>query len=355
MRILIEASNLAVGVEEGLIVEPEGHFDVVLAFPDGRLLPGLINSHDHLHRNHYGRLGDGPYTSSYEWAADIQRRYADVIARGKAVSRRRALLRGAWKNLLAGVTTVVHHDRWEPDFADDFPIRVARIRWAHSVGLDPGLATSAPAGPGPFAIHVAEGTGPGAAEEIRQLDAWGLVDGNLLAVHAVGADRDGIDRLRGAGAALVWCPSSNLFLLGATAPPQLFSGEVDVLLGSDSLLSGVGDLLDETRFARQLGMLPDERLEQAVSTVAARRLELPPPSLDPGAPADLIVLTRPLLEAASPDVVLVMVGGVLRVLDPERVAALGPFGRLGRYVREQGCVRWVYPRRRLPLTRDQAR
>lgn len=354
MKLLIEAANAAIGVHDGRIVEPDGPFDVVLRIPGGRIRPGLINAHDHLHRNHYGRLGRGTYPNAYEWGRDIHARDAAQIASGKRVPRRRALLRGAWKNLLAGVTTVVHHDRWEEDFDGEFPIRVARTRWAHSPGLEPELA-AASSGTGAFAIHLAEGTDAAAAEEVRELDRLGLLTRDLLAVHAVGVDADGVARLRASGAAVVWCPTSNLFLLGCTAPPSLLAPGMDVLLGSDSLLSGEGSLLDEIRVARELGLVSDKRLLEAVGCLAARRLGLAEPSLEPGEVADLAVFTRPLLEAGSADVALVMVGGVVRVLDPGLVPELGRLARGGRLVRAGGVARWVNQRPRAPRIRRQTR
>jgi cytosine/adenosine deaminase-related metal-dependent hydrolase len=311
VRVLVEAANAAVAVEGGVIVEAEGRFDAVLRVPGGEVRPGLINAHDHLHRNHFGRLADPPYRNAYEWGRDIHRRRAAEIERGRALRRRTALLRGAWKNLAAGVTTVVHHDPWEPDFEAAFPIRVARVRCAHSLGFEPRRP---PPGPGPFAIHLAEGTDAASAEEIRELERLGLLTPDLLAVHVVGADPDGVSRLRASGAAVVWCPSSNLHLFGRTAPPDLLAPGTDVLLGSDSLLTGAGDLLDELRLAREIGYLPDERLLDAVGATAARRLGLPAPSLEPGARADLAVFRGPVLEARAEDVALVMVGGAVRLL-----------------------------------------
>jgi cytosine/adenosine deaminase-related metal-dependent hydrolase len=311
VRILVEAANAAVAVEGGVIVEAEGHFDVVLRIPDGEVRPGLINAHDHLHRNHYGRLADPPYRNAYEWGRDIHRRRAVEIERARALPRRPTLLRGAWKNLAAGVTTVVHHDPWEPDFDAAFPIRVARVRCAHSLGFEPRRP---PPGPGPFAIHLAEGTDTASAEEVREMERLGLLTPDLLAVHLVGADPDGVSRLRASGAAVVWCPSSNLHLFGRTAPPELLAPGTDVLLGSDSLLTGAGDLLDELRLAREVGYLSDERLLDAVGATAARRLGLPAPSLQPGATADLAVFRGPVLEARAEDVALVMVGGAVRLL-----------------------------------------
>ena len=118
MRLLIEASNASVATENGKIIEPDGKFDCVVQSP-GEVRPGLINAHDHLHRNHYGPLGAPPYANARDWAADIQVRFAKEIARGRKVPRRTALLTGAWKNLLSGVTHVVHHDPWERDFDAD--------------------------------------------------------------------------------------------------------------------------------------------------------------------------------------------------------------------------------------------
>jgi cytosine/adenosine deaminase-related metal-dependent hydrolase len=342
MRLRIVASNADLGVEDGRIVPPEGAFDAVLRVPDGILRPGLINAHDHLHRNHYGRLGHPPYANAYDWGRDIHQRDAAGIAAGRALPRRRALLRGAWKNLLAGVTTVVHHDAWEPAFDDGFPLRVARIRTAHSLGFEPDLAVAA--GAGPFAIHLAEGVDALSADEVRDLEARGLLTPDLLAVHAVGPDADGVRRLRRSGAAVVWCPTSNVFLFGRTAPAELLAPGMDVLLGSDSLLTGHGTLLDELRAARALGLVDDVRLMDAAGAVAARRLGIPEPSMEPGAPADLAIFRRPVLEADSGDVALVVAGGALRVLDPALAPALGACARAGRVARMHGVTRWVGPR-----------
>ncbi|MDB4948426.1 MAG: hypothetical protein JWM27_1075 [Gemmatimonadetes bacterium] len=340
MRLRIDAANASVGVEGGVLVPPEGRFDAVLRVPDGALRPGLVNAHDHLHRNHFGRLGDPPYASAYDWGRDIHARHADAIARGRALPRRRALLRGAWKNLFAGVTAVVHHDAWEGDFDAGFPLRVVRIRTAHSLGFEPSVAASAESA-GPFAIHLAEGVDPLSAGEVRELERRGLLTADLLAVHAVGPDADGIERIRRSGAAVVWCPTSNAFLFGRTAPAALLAPGIDVLLGSDSRLTGDGDLLDELRAARHLGLLADDRLLDAVGSVAARRLAIRRPSLEIGSPADLAVFRRPVLDASAADVALVVANGVLRVLDPALAPALGGGKRSGRIARMNGVARWI--------------
>jgi cytosine/adenosine deaminase-related metal-dependent hydrolase len=339
MRLLIRARNRAVAVEDGRIAPADGGFDLVLEFPDADVAPGLINAHDHLHRNHYGRLGRPPYASAYAWAADIQAADADRIAAGRARGRRQALLDGAWKNLFCGVTTVIHHDPWEPDFDDGFPLQVVRVKSADSLGMAAALDGLGEGGP--FCLHLAEGADARAAGEVDELAGLGLLGPDLIAVHGVGMDAAAVDRFRASGAALVWCPTSNRFLFGRTAPDSLLAEGTDVLLGSDSRLTGDGDLLDEIRCARALGVISDDRLAGAVGPVAARRLGLPEPSLEPGAPADLIVIRRPVLEARAEDVLLVVAGGEPRVAHPSLGPALSPFVRHVDQKVVGSVVRWT--------------
>ncbi|MEO6866347.1 MAG: amidohydrolase family protein [Gemmatimonadaceae bacterium] len=339
MRLLIEASNDAVGVEAGKIVPTSGQFDIVLRVRDGDLHPGLINAHEHLHRNHYGRLGAPPYRNAYEWGDDIHVRYADSIARNRAQPRDKALLWGAEKNLRAGVTTVVHHDTWEPMFEDNFPLRVLRIAHAHALKSAPAIDTHV--ADEPFMIHLAEGTDESSADEVRELDRRGFVSDKLLAVHVVGADADGVRRLRSAGTGVIWCPTSNLFLFEQTAPAELLAPGIDVLLGSDSLLSGAGTLLDELRVARDLCLVSDARLTDAVGAVAARRLGVDAPSLRCGERADFAIFRKPVLEASPADVVLVVAGGRLRVLAPSLTPALGKWETMGAATEMNGVVRWI--------------
>jgi cytosine/adenosine deaminase-related metal-dependent hydrolase len=339
MRLLIQARNRAVAVEDGRIVEPGGGSDLVLDFPDAEVAPGLINAHDHLHRNHYGRLGRPPYANAYAWADDIQVRDSARIAEGRTFGRRQALLDGAWKNLFCGVTTVVHHDPWEPDFDDGFPLNVVRVNSADSLGMETDLVRLA--GGGPFCLHLAEGSDARAASEVDQLAELGLLGPDLIAVHGVGMDDGAVARFRGSGAALVWCPTSNRYLFGRTAPQTLLAEGTDVLLGSDSRLTGDGDLLDEIRCARALGSLDDDRLRGAVGTVAARRFGLPEPSLEPGSAADLIVVRAPVLEASAEDVLLVLVGGEPRLAHPSLGPALNPFVLSAEQKTVGAVVRWT--------------
>jgi cytosine/adenosine deaminase-related metal-dependent hydrolase len=143
-------------------------------------------------------------------------------------------------------------------------------------------------------------------------------------------------KLRHAGCALVWCPTSNHFLFGRSAPLALLES-LDVLLGSDSLLTGAGSLLDEIRAARRT--ISDMRLLDAVGPLVARRLGIRQPSLSPGAPADLVLFRCSALDATLEGVLLVMVAGEPRVAAPELMPVLGLQG--GRKIVWRGVERWI--------------
>ena len=301
------------------IAKPDTRPDLVIQVGEGQFHSGLINAHDHLHRNHYPRLGAPPYQDAYAWGNDIHSRCADQIAQARTLDRTDALLFGAFKNIIAGVTTVVHHDAWEPQFEAQFPIRVARVRTLHSLGLEPdigaALAALSAQAAAPLCIHLAEGTNVRAAGEVLELDALALLNEQLLAVHVVGVDAAGIAQLKQRGAGIIRRPTFNCFLFHTTAPRALFDDSIDVLLGSDSLLTGTGTLLDELRVARSFGFLDERALLASVGSTAARRLGLHEPSLEPGARADVIVLRKPIWEADAADVALVVTAGRVVLAD----------------------------------------
>ena len=86
----------------------------------------------------------------------------------------------------------------------------------------------------PWIIHAAEGVDAEAAAEFDRLEALGCVGSNTLLVHGVALDEARRARLAAAGAGLIWCPSSNLRLFGATAAVADLVRCGRVALGSDS-------------------------------------------------------------------------------------------------------------------------
>ena len=115
MRLKIKARNHTVAVDKGRIVAPDGGFDVVLDLPQAEVAPGLINAHDHLHRNHYGRLGRPTYPNAYAWAADIQAQDAGRLRPcWKAPGRTSSAGSPRWCTTTAGsrISTKPSRSRW---------------------------------------------------------------------------------------------------------------------------------------------------------------------------------------------------------------------------------------------------
>ena len=181
-------------------------------------------------------------------------------------------------NLLSGVTTVAHHNPFEPLFSSrHFQVRVVRkIAWAHSLDFSPdmvALRRDAPRG-WPFVIHAAEGNDECARQELTKLDELGLLDDQAVLVHAAAATPEQMERLRACSANIVWCPSSNLFTLGRTLSADSLRTFPAVSLGTDSAMTAAGDLIDELHVARQLCGISATEGYRFVTSHPARALRL---------------------------------------------------------------------------------
>jgi cytosine/adenosine deaminase-related metal-dependent hydrolase len=324
--------------------------DTVVDLRGGVVLPGLVNAHDHLELNHYGRLkGRDRYENASEWIDDMRPRLAGdpAIRNGRAHPLAERLFIGGLKNLLAGVTTVAHHNPFYPELRRTMPIRVVRrYGWAHSFGLErqPAGARGEPGGDvacrwrstpadAPFLVHLAEGVDADAQDELSRLEALGCLKPNTVIVHGVAIDRDGFHRVARAGAGLVWCPASNGFLFGRTAPVRELldadgGAQAHVALGTDSRVTGSRDLLEELRIAHDAMPVSPAELLGMVTTRAAALLRQPRSGrIAVSAPADLMVIpafapepAAALLQTMRHDVRLVIVDGRPLVGDPDLAA-----------------------------------
>lgn len=331
------ADGAALRIVDGRIAAgPAQADDLRIALGGDRMLPGLINAHDHLQLNALPRLGwRDRHTNVAEWIADIEPRLstdAQLVANA-GVPRADRLLIGGIKNLLCGATTVAHHDPLYPALlAPGFPVRVLeRYGWSHSLGLD-GAATVQAAQRAtppeqPWIIHAAEGVDAVAAMEFDTLEALGSIAANTVLVHGVALAAGQRRRLIEAGAGLVWCPASNLHLFGRTAEVETLAAAGRLALGSDSRISGSRDLLDELAIACEFSGFSDAELEALVTERAAALLRLPDRGrLAPGLLADVLVLPAglPLARARRADIRLVLIGGAPRLCDPDYAEAFGP-------------------------------
>lgn len=312
--------------------------DVVIDVQGDRLLPGLINAHDHLQLNGLPRLKyRAPYEDVSEWIEDVKAHIEnDVELKRKTQAPLEGrLLHGAIKNLLSGVTTVAHHDPlFEPLRASAYPIRVvSKYGWSHSLGIDgeENVQRSYASTPKnhPWIIHAAEGIGREASREFARLEALGCIERNTVLVHGIALTLAQQLKLVAAHAGLVWCPSSNLYLFERTADVEYLALQGHLALGSDSRMSGERDLLDEIRTAHEISGLNEATLEALVTKFAARLLRLNDcGQIKVGARADLLVMPRdtPLARASRTDVRLVLIGGRARYGDPAYAMQAAPRG-----------------------------
>ena len=163
---------------------------------DHLIFPGLINAHDHLQLNAIPRLA---HDAAVREQLRVDRRVrsapaaATDVAAAVAVAKDTRFLHGALKNLLAGATTVAHHDPWDDVFdrcRTSLSTVVRRYGWAHSLGLGTvarrwrrrdtarrsARALRRRRRAQPWIIHLAEGMDDVArAPSSRALDAMGCL------------------------------------------------------------------------------------------------------------------------------------------------------------------------------------
>lgn len=310
--------------------------DVVIDLHGDRLLPGLINAHDHLQLNNFGRLKyRAHYTNVRDWITDVAGNVQTNVTLKAcgALPKNQRLLLGGVKNLLSGVTTVAHHDPlYEYLVGDAYPVSVVtQYGWSHSLLIDGDerVRRSYQTTPAewPWIIHAAEGLDDAAASEFERLDALGCIAANTLIVHGIALEPAQRQRLMEAGAGMIWCPASNLHLFGKTADVGDLIEHGRVALGTDSRLSGSRDLLAELKVAREVSGLDERALESLVTTNGARLLGLADRGvLRTEASADMLVLPKkmPLSTATRTDVRLVMIRGKMLYADMHYARAVAP-------------------------------
>lgn len=293
-----DAGQISVPGSDALHIDLSGH----------AIFPGLINAHDHLQLNNVPALvHDEPFANSYEWMDAFEaHRATDAVTAAVAVANDVRHWQGALKNVLAGVTTVAHHDPLHAVHDDPhFPVAVVRnFGWSHSPGLSgarnggaarygPPVEESFAATPNeqPWIIHLAEGVDSIAGGELAWLDAAGCLGSNTVLVHGVGLSPRDVERVVECGSSVVWCPASNLQLFGRTLDPRsLFHGQ-RLALGTDSRLTGSLDLLDELRVAAERSELSPRELLRLVTVDSARILRLGSRgSLHRGSRADCMII-----------------------------------------------------------------
>lgn len=329
------------GVSHAPLPIRDGRIDATLAswayrvdLRDHLIFPGLINAHEHLQVNAIPPLPvSTPFPNSYAWIDAFQTHFEDpAVVAALQLPKALRLHHGALKNLLAGTTCVAHHDPWHPELdAEDFPVALLRdYGWSYAPGwpeYGPPMQQSFAGTPAdrPWLIHLAEGTDEIAAGELAQLEQYGCLGANSVLIHGVGLRERDIERVIACGAAVIWCPGSNLALLGRTLDPQRLYAAGRLALGSDSRLSGARDLLEELNGVVERRALRPMQALELVTSRAAEILRIPEHGhLSPGAPADLVIVedlggdeARSLVGIARSQIRAVVRDGLPRIADPD--------------------------------------
>jgi cytosine/adenosine deaminase-related metal-dependent hydrolase/ubiquinone/menaquinone biosynthesis C-methylase UbiE len=351
-----------VSIDVGRIAAIHAHADVTtlaLNLQDYVLLPGLINSHEHLEFGLFPKLGRPAgalsYRNSAEWAEEIHQVHSDIIERYKQIPRTTQLWWGAIRNLLCGVTTVCHHNPLHEELTrPNFPVRaLSRFGWSHSMAFDPDLTRNfqRAAKEQPFILHAAEGVDEESRNELSQLDQMQVLDERTVLVHGLACTAKEISLIHRRGASLVVCPTSNCFLFAKTLSRELLASVERVALGSDSPITAAGDLLDEVHYLYAETGLDPKMIYRMVTSSAAKMFHLNDGQgrIAESGVADLIAVrdrydtpARTISELSFGDVKLVLLGGRVQMASPHLYIRLPYDLRSGMELIEiAGHQRWI--------------
>jgi cytosine/adenosine deaminase-related metal-dependent hydrolase len=237
-------------------------------FEHAIVFPGLINSHDHLDFNLFPQLGNRVYKNYVEWGDDIHLQDKEIIEAVLKVPVHLRVRWGMYKNLLNGVTTVVNHGA-RLNVADDLLTVFQDCYTLHSVQLEKGWKyklNNLIARRIPFVIHTGEGTDESSHYEIDNLIKWNLWNRKMVAVHGIAMNERQAESFK----ALVWCPSSNFFLIGNTAPVERLKSRTSMLFGTDSTVSAPWDIWAQLCTALSTHKTSQEELYKMLTIQPAR-------------------------------------------------------------------------------------
>ena len=302
--------------------EKPGVYDrFTIHFKYALVLPGLINSHDHLDFNCFQPLGEHIYHNYTEWGTEIHQAFKSNI---QAVLNIPQNLRTAWgiyKNLLCGVTSVVHHG---PPLPITNPLInvLQNMQNLHSTAfennwkwkLNNPLQKNRP-----VVIHTGEGTDQQSKNEIDDLIKFNLIGRRLIGIHGVAMNPGQARKFK----ALVWCPESNKLLLDQQPDIKKLKKSTDIVFGTDSTLTGNWNFWHHLRFARSLRLTTEEELFDMSTKTPAALWNINSGMIKPGMKADLVVINQEggaitwehVFETNPEDILLIIQKGKIRLFD----------------------------------------
>jgi len=266
-------------------------------------------------------LGTRTYRNYTEWGKHIHETYKADIDEVMKIPEQLRVQWGIYKNLLAGVTTVVNHGKLLP--IDNPLISVIQgTQNLHSVKFQKNWKLKLN---NPFlrnkecVIHTGEGADKQSYKEIDELINWNLLKRNLVGIHAVAMKPAQARKFE----AIVWCPESNRFLLNKDADVMQLKKETRMVFGTDSTLTGDWNIWKHLRLARSTGFVTDAELFDMVTASPAMLWKRNTGLIMPGKEADIIIArkgTRPgnnFFDTEPEDILLLVHQGQIRLFDKE--------------------------------------
>jgi cytosine/adenosine deaminase-related metal-dependent hydrolase len=242
----------------------------VINFKNALAFPGLFNAHDHLEFNLFPRLRSRYYRDYLEWGNDIQKLYSKEINAALKIPVELRMKFGMIKNLLNGITTVMHHGNKSIKKSDQIINVIDSYNYLHSISLEKNwrLKLNLIFNKLPFVVHLGEGIGDVIENEVKKLFKWNLFKKKIIAVHGISLNKNHANNL----AALIWCPDSNLFLYDKTANVSELKNIISVLFGSDSNLTSDPNFWNHIRTAKAINALNDEELINSMTSMPGELL-----------------------------------------------------------------------------------
>ena len=292
-----------------------------IQFSGATAIPGLINSHDHLDFNCFPVYGEKTYNNYTEWGKSIHENYKDQIS---AIMNIPQNLRAAWgmyKNLLAGVTTVVNHGLFlniENPLINIYqePQNIHSVQfeknWKWKLNNPLHKAQDC-------VIHTGEGSDEQSSLEIDKLIKYNLLKRSLVGVHGVAMNIEQAKNFK----ALVWCPESNRIMLNTHAPVASLKKATRIVFGTDSTLTGNWNIWKHLRLARSLQQVSDAELFGMITSSPAELWNLNKGRLQPKKDADIVIIKNKnsstnwseIIKSNPEDILMVIHQGNIRLFD----------------------------------------
>ena len=259
--------------------------------------PPFINAHDHLIGNWFPKAGKNhPYKNVSTWVKEM-RTSESFLERSKIwvndgkfdLTQGTAKLittLGIYKNLFSGCAVVQDHiSKQKDEYYDNNPIFILKkYTQCHSLSMGNWWGGKSAVeeykdseGKMPFVIHIGEGIDDVAKQCFTKLEEYDLLKPNTLLIHGITFNREQIKKCAENNTSICWCPVSNLFLIGRTIDIEsCLEFGVNVVLGTDSTMSGSINFLYEIKFAKKkFPQIPTKEIFRMISTNARKALFLP--------------------------------------------------------------------------------